>query len=125
MHHDLDDSPGAWHLGAVDQTGRVAAISSIYLDAYPLRREAQPAVQLAFMAVDPAVQRQGIGTAVMAEAIRRLRASDALLVWANARDSALGFYEKFGFHTAPDSALMPPKTGSPHRLIELDLKTLR
>ena len=28
MHHDLDDSPGAWHLGAVDQDGRILAISA-------------------------------------------------------------------------------------------------
>jgi hypothetical protein len=31
VHHELDDSPGAWHLGAVDQTGRVVATSSLYV----------------------------------------------------------------------------------------------
>ena len=101
MHHNLDDTPGAWHLGAVDQAGRIVAISSFYFDAYPPRPDAHPAVQLAFMAVDPEVQREGIGTAVMSEAIRRLRASDAVVLWANARDSALPFYEKLGFRTVP------------------------
>jgi predicted N-acetyltransferase YhbS len=120
MHHDLDDSQGAWHLGAVDQTGRVVAISSFYFEAYPPRPEAQPAVQLAFMAVDPMVQGQGIGTAVMTEAIRRLKASDAVLLWANARDAALPFYEKFGFRTAPASEF-PLQSGRPHHLIELGL----
>jgi predicted N-acetyltransferase YhbS len=121
MHHDLDDTPGAWHLGAVDEAGRIVAISSFYFDAYPPRPEAQPAVQLAFMAVDPEVQGEGIGTAVMGEAIRRLRASDAVLLWANARDSALPFYEKFGFRTVPKSEFALPQSSRPHHLIELDL----
>jgi len=122
MHHDSDDAPGTWHLGAVDEAGRIVAISSFYLDAYPLRPQAQPAVQLAFMAVDPAVQREGIGTAVMTEAIRRLRASDAVLLWANARDSALPFYERFGFRTMPKSEYSLPESHRPHHLIELDLR---
>jgi predicted N-acetyltransferase YhbS len=121
MHHDLDDTPGAWHLGAADEAGRIVAISSFYLDAYPPRPEAQPAVQLAFMAVHPEVQREGIGTAVIREAIRRLTAGDAVLLWANARDSALPFYEKFGFRTVPKSEYALPETSSPHHLIELDL----
>jgi predicted N-acetyltransferase YhbS len=121
MHHVMDDSPGAWHLGAVDQTGRIVAISTFYFDADPRRPEAGPAVQLAFMAVDPAVQGEGIGTAVMSEAIRRLRESDAVLLWANARDSALHFYEKFGFRAVPKSEFALPESGRPHHLIELDL----
>src|SRR5258708_2022712 len=103
MHHDLDNAPGTWHLGAVDDAGRVVAISTFYLDPFPPRPEARPAVQLAFMAVDPVVQGQGIGSAVMSDAIRRLKARDAVLLWANARDSALPFYEKFGFQTVPKS----------------------
>jgi predicted N-acetyltransferase YhbS len=121
MHHDSHDDPGSWHLGAVDEAGRIVAISTFYLDAYPPRPEAQPAVQLAFMAVDPAVQNEGIGTAVMSEAIRRLRASDVVLLWANARDSALPFYEKFGFRTVPKSEYAQPESSRPHHLIELDL----
>ena len=121
MRHDLDTAPGAWHLGAVDATGRVVAISSFYFVPYPRRSDAQPAVQLAFMAVEPAVQGMGVGTAVMAEAIRRLKATDAILLWANARDTTLHFYERFGFTIAPASEFMPPETGRPHSLIELDL----
>jgi predicted N-acetyltransferase YhbS len=121
MHHDLDDAPGTWHLGAVAAAGRIVAISSFYFEAYPPRPEAQPAVQLAFMAVDPAVQGKGIGTAVMIEAIRRLRAGEAVLLWANARDSALPFYERFGFRTVPASEYTLPQSSRPHHLIELDL----
>ena len=121
MHHELDDSQGAWHLGALNPAARVVAISSFYLTPYPPRPEAQPSVELAFMAVDPALQGKGIGSAVMAEAIRRLKVTDAIILWANARDSALRFYERFGFTTAPGSRHTPPETGRPHSLIELDL----
>jgi predicted N-acetyltransferase YhbS len=121
MHHVMDDAAGTWHLGAVDLAGRTVAISSFYFDADPFRPHARPAVQLAFMAVDPAVQREGIGSSVMKEAIRRLRASEAVLLWANARDSALPFYEKFGFRTVPNSEYALPESGRPHHLIELDL----
>ncbi len=126
MHHELDDAPGAWHLGAVGVTGgRVIAISSFYPVACPLRPEAWPAVQLQFMAVDPALQRQGLGSAVITEAIRRLKASDAVLLWASARDSAVPFYERFGFHTIEGSASVPASTGRAHNLIQLDLDALR
>jgi len=100
MHHELDDSPGAWHLGAVDEAGRVVAISSLYAVSCPRRPEVQPAVQLQNMAVEPALQRQGIGSAVMEEMLRRLRVTDAVLLWASARGSALPFYERFGFQVS-------------------------
>jgi len=73
------------------------------------------------MAVEPALQGQGIGSALMSDALRRLKASDAILLWANARDTALRFYARFGFKTVEDSAFIPPSTGRPHHLIELDL----
>ncbi len=121
VHHELDDSPGAWHLGAVDEAGRVVAISSLYAVPCPLRPEARPAVQLAFMAVEPTLQRRGIGTAVMAEVIRRVKATEAVLLWANARDNALPFYERFGFEAVEGSGSTGPQTGRPHHIVELGL----
>lgn len=124
MHQELDDSPGAWHLGAVDEAGRVVAISSVYVVSCPLRPQAQPAVQLQNMAVEPALQRQGIGSAVMAEILRRLRATDAVLIWASARDNALPFYERFGFKAIEGSGFAG-RTGRPHHIIELGLTVHR
>jgi GNAT superfamily N-acetyltransferase len=121
VRHELDDGPGAWHLGAADGAGRVVAISSYYPLACPFRPEATPAVQLQNMAVEPALQRHGIGSAVLEEAIRRLRRTDAVLLWASARDVAIPFYERFGFTAIAGSATGPPQTGRPHHLIELPL----
>jgi predicted N-acetyltransferase YhbS len=122
MRHELDASPGAWHLGAIDATGQVVATSSFYSVPCPLRPEALPAVQLQFMAVDPMVQDRGIGSAVMADAIRRLKAAGAVVLWASARDTALSFYRRFGFTVLEGSAFIPPETGRPHHLILLELR---
>jgi predicted N-acetyltransferase YhbS len=124
MRHELDAAVGAWHLGAVDASGRVLATSSFYPGSCPGRPDAEPAVQLQFMAVDPVVQQMGIGSAVLSEAIRRLQTTDAVILWANARDTAIPFYERFGFRTIQASASSPPQTGQPHHLIELDLTVL-
>jgi GNAT superfamily N-acetyltransferase len=97
MQYELDDAADSWHLGAVDSTGTVVAISSFYRQTCPNRSEEPDPVLLQFMAVDPAVQRQGIGSAVLAEALRRLRSAGVTLLWASARDNAIPFYERFGF----------------------------
>lgn len=122
MHYELDDAVDSWHLGAVDPTGRVVAISSFYRERCPVRPKVAAAVLLQFMAVDPSVQRQGIGSAVLAEALRRLRTSNATLLWASARDKAVPFYERFGFAVVEDSASTPIETGRPHHLILLQIQ---
>jgi predicted N-acetyltransferase YhbS len=121
VRHDLDDAPGTWHLGAVDDAGRVIAIASYYAVACPSRPGASSPVQLQFMAVDPVLQGRGVGSAVLAEALRRLRAKGATLLWASARESALPFYRRFGFTVVADSRVVPAATGRPHYLILLDL----
>jgi predicted N-acetyltransferase YhbS len=74
------------------------------------------------MAVDPAMQRRGVGGAVLTEALRRLRAAGASLLWASARETALPFYARFGFTVVEGSGLAPAATGRPHHLILLDLE---
>jgi predicted N-acetyltransferase YhbS len=121
LAHPLDEAPGVWHLGATDESGRVVAISSYYPGPCAWRPGAEPAVQLQNMAVEPSLQRSGAGSAVMAEAIRRLRATHAVLLWASARDNALPFYERFGFRAVDGSRYTTRETGRPHHVIVLDL----
>jgi predicted N-acetyltransferase YhbS len=121
MHYELDDATDSWHLGAVDSKGSVIAISSFYREPCPIRPDVLSAFVLQFMAVDPSVQRQGIGSAVLETAIRRLRSSGTTLLWANARDIAVPFYQRFGFSVAEESASTPTETGRPHHLIVLDM----
>jgi GNAT superfamily N-acetyltransferase len=100
------------------------ATSSLYAVPCALRPEARLSVQLQFMAVEPAVQRRGIGSAVMAELIRWLEPTDAS--WdSTARVSAVPFYERSGFRVVEGSGSTPRQTGRPHHLIELSLRAQR
>jgi predicted N-acetyltransferase YhbS len=122
MHYELDDAGDSWHLGAVDPAGRVVAISSFYRETCPVRPDVPGAVLLQFMAVEPSVQHQGLGSAVLTEALRRLRSSGVRLLWASARDNAVPFYERFGFAAVENSAFIPLETGRPHHLILLQIE---
>jgi GNAT superfamily N-acetyltransferase len=48
------------------------------------------------MAVLPQYQRRGLGTALIAHVVAEARLSMATVVWADARESAVAFYERLG-----------------------------
>ncbi len=73
------------------------------LPRYPV-----PVARIGRLAVDRAWAGQGLGTALLADAFKRIiRASDALAVYAvivDAKDEqAQHFYERFGFQLLPDT----------------------
>lgn len=76
------------------------------------------------MAVEPSVQRKGIGSAILSEGLRRLGSLDATLLWASARDNAVPFYERFGFVVVEDSSSKPATRGRPHHLILREIQQL-
>jgi len=52
------------------------------------------------LAVDPAMQYMGVGTALLTQVIDHARENGGTRIWCNARDTAYGFYLKAGFkHT--------------------------
>jgi GNAT superfamily N-acetyltransferase len=53
--------------------------------------------QLRGMAVEPRHQGTGVGRCLLAEAEGELRAAGGTGLWANARDTAIGFYERAGW----------------------------
>ena len=108
------------HLGAEDDGQVIATVTAFPCD--PPGREHPAAWQLRFMAVDPAWQGRGIGHRLLQALLRDLADVGAELVWANARDSALGFYETAGFTVLPDSAFCSEATGLPHHVVELQLE---
>jgi ribosomal protein S18 acetylase RimI-like enzyme len=112
-----DDLPGAWHLGA-RQSGMLLGVASFYPRPCP-RATTLDAVQLRFMAVDPATQRRGVGRELLNHAIGELRAGPVRLLWANGRDTALGFYRREGFEVVGEGFIHEP--GLPHHLVTLDL----
>jgi ribosomal protein S18 acetylase RimI-like enzyme len=112
-----DDLPGARHLGA-RQSRQLVGVASFYPRPCPCETDVA-AVQLRFMAVDPATQGRGVGRALLDHAIRELRQQHVRLLWANGRDTALGFYTHLGFTVLGDGFIHEP--GLPHHLITLDL----
>jgi len=108
-HFEGDDEPTTIHLAALDAWDLVVGCCTI------LRRpwNGRPAWQLRGMAVDPRLQRQGIGGLLLAEVERTVLASDhSRELWCNARRPAVRFYERHGWQVASPEFDIP--TAGPH-----------
>ena len=90
-----DDMPGTVHIGAL-LGGRLVGTSTWAVEPWPAE-PATPAVRIRGMAVEPDLQGGGCGFALVEEGVRRAAAVPVSLVWATARDTVLGFYERCGF----------------------------
>ena len=116
-----DDRPGAFHLGARrEPAGPLLAVASFSPEPVP-HRSGRRAVRLRGMVTEPAYRGQGLGRDLLEEAVARLRAAAFDVLWANARDSALGFYEHLGFEVVGDGFLAGPAGDIPHHIVLLDL----
>jgi GNAT superfamily N-acetyltransferase len=110
-----DSEPTAMHFaGLLDNLVVVSA--SFYPTSAPVREELA-SYQLRFMAVDFDVQGHGYGAQVLAIAEEALRDAGAEQMWANARDTALGFYTATGWEIVPESANISAETQLPHHKI--------
>jgi predicted N-acetyltransferase YhbS len=114
-----DDQPETMHLGVRDAGGTVIATSTWLPRACPDGDE-RPAIQLRGMAVAPEVQRAGLGRELVGAGCERAVASGATVVWARARDAALGFYCGAGFAVV-GAGFHDAATALPHHLVVRDL----
>jgi GNAT superfamily N-acetyltransferase len=105
-----DDLPGTVHLGVRDGDAIVAVSTWI-----PRPHRDEPAVQLRGMATAPDQQGRGVGALLLASGCQRA-AMVAPLVWARARDTALEFYLRHGFHVDGDG-FIDEQTRKPHHII--------
>ena len=96
-----DDLAGTVHLAARLEDGSVVGVVSLFPDDAPLA-PGRTAMRFRGMAVDDTVQGRGIGRALVRELVRLARRSGAQVLWANGRDTALGFYERVGFRVEGD-----------------------
>jgi GNAT superfamily N-acetyltransferase len=111
-----DDRRGAFHLGAFDESDALVGIVTFF----PSPFEGRDAWQLRGMAVVPGLQGTGVGRALLATGVARVRSAGATLLWANARDTALGFYERHGWKVVGDGFEYGPAR-LPHHVAVLDL----
>jgi GNAT superfamily N-acetyltransferase len=110
-----DEWPGVVHLGVFDG-GQLVGTSTWVPRARP-ERPSVPAVQLRGMATADSHQGRGVGAALVGEGCARAWAAGVELVWANARDAALGFYVAHGFDVVGEG-FVDATTQLPHHVVE-------
>lgn len=111
-----DDDPTTLHLGVADRNGQVIAVSTWIRRPLPGGPADLPAVQLRAMAIEPGRQRTGIGRALVERGVGRAAGDGVAVVWANARDTALGFYTGLGFQIVGEG-FVDAATAIPHHRI--------
>ncbi len=104
-----------FHLGAfVDK--KLVSVASFYFEKNPLFPEAYQ-YRLRGMATMPEYQRQGLSSALLRTAFSVIKQNQCTLLWCNAREVAMGFYEKLGFEATGDLFDIPG-VGT-HRLMSI------
>lgn len=114
-----DDHEGAFHLGARLDSGDLVGVASFSPQPCD-RRPGRTALQLRGMAVVGDLQGSGVGRALMRAGIEEARARRFAVVWANARDSAIGFYGRLGMAVEGEGFLTA--TGIPHHMVVIELE---
>jgi predicted GNAT family N-acyltransferase len=120
-HYPEDEYDDVVHFGIVHD-GAVIATSTWFTKECPERVGAN-AMQLKGMAVDNALQTSGLGRQLIHAGIQLAQHKNAQVVWARARDTAVGFYKKCGFTVVGDGFIDEP-TGMPHHIVVLDITNL-
>ncbi len=109
-----DNYADAKHFGIV-RDGVVVGTSTWFAKECP-ERVGLAAVQLKGMATSEALHGEGLGTLLIDRGIEYACSLGAEVVWARARDSALGFYLKCGFEVIGDGFIDEP-TAMPHHIV--------
>lgn len=94
------------HLGYFDNEKPVA------VSTYVLRKnalfEAPIQYQLRGMAVLPSYRKKKLGEKLLLQGEKLLKAKHSeLLIWFNARETAVGFYQKYGYKTVGSAFMIP------------------
>ena len=92
---DGDDLPSTIHLGVFNDDRAVGVLSIFEMKTPLLDGEKQ--FQLRGMAVLPEYQKKGLGELLMQGAEDTIAAKGGKAIWFNAREVAVGFYEKMGY----------------------------
>lgn len=108
-----DDDPAAIHLAAFDE-GRMIGVATFF----PSPLDGRAAWQLRGMAVAVDLQGTGVGAALLRHGVERVRAAGGGLVWANGRDTALGFYRRHGWEVVGEGFVYGPMR-LPHHVVVL------
>jgi predicted GNAT family N-acyltransferase len=108
-----DAEPTTWHLGILDRaSGEILATSSWISRDHPCA-PGRSGIQLRQMAVARHLQGSGLGMRLLRAGVQKAQRRGAHVVWARARDSALGFYASAGWEVVGDGYI-DAATALPH-----------
>ncbi len=110
-----DDEATSLHYGGF--LGPRLVVSASFFPSAPPMNTSLNTVQLRYMATDFDVQGRGYGARVLAFAEDDLRVLGVEQLWANGRDTALGFYESVGWLRVEGSEHLSAETMLPHTVI--------
>ena len=110
---DGDDDDQTFHL-CVFIDSRLVSIASFYFEKH-LQLEAPYQYRLRGMATLPDYRGQGHSSALLKTGFPIVIQNLCSLVWCNARENALGFYEKLGFQS--DGDFFDIEDIGPHKLM--------
>lgn len=113
------EDPGAATFAVLDDDGAALTTATVIPEPCPWRPDDVPSWRLRGMATAEAARGRGVGRLALDAAVAHARAAGAVLVWCNARDVALSFYERAGFVVAGDG--FTNEAGIPHHPMTLDL----
>ncbi|MDV6169094.1 GNAT family N-acetyltransferase [Flavobacterium sp. DG1-102-2] len=90
-----DDLPSTVHFG-IFEGEKIAGIVSVFEAATPLLPQ-QKQFQLRGMAVLDSYQKKGLGEKLVKAAEEYIKTAGGEAIWFNAREIAVGFYDKMGY----------------------------
>ncbi len=119
-----DERTDAVHFAALDDDTVVLSTCYVYPEACPWRPEDRPAWHLRQMATLEERRGEGAGRAVLSTVVAFVAEQGGGTLWCNAREGAIGFYERAGFrgegeiftddvHTIPHLRMWRPVAPEP------------
>lgn len=117
LDKDYDDS--TFHLGGIADN-KVISIGTFHRISHPEFKEPIQ-YQLRKMATSPEYRSMGAGKKLLEFGIDHLKKKGVDLLWCNAREIAIGFYERLGFEAIGN--FFEVSGIGPHKLMFINLKS--
>ncbi|MBV6485163.1 MAG: hypothetical protein KFKLKKLM_01716 [Flavobacteriales bacterium] len=102
---DIDDLETTFHVGAI-KNGELVSVGT-FLVQQNEKFEEKYQYRLRAMATSPKVRGENFGKEVIDFALKELKIREVELLWCDAREVAIGFYEKMGFNILGDFYEVP------------------
>ena len=106
-----DDDPATEHFGAF-RGSELVGVASIYSAILPEQPDVNAAWQLRGMATLPTVRGLGCGRALLEACSAAAAGKNGLILWCNARATAVAFYERHGWKVVSEEFVIA--TAGPH-----------